>query len=123
MKKVFLLEDVEPNAVLIACFLELSGWDQLERATTLREAERHIDAADMADYAAWIIDIELPDGESYGILDMLKARQARNIFAYTVRCSPSEVVWLQARGFDHVYPKPLRLGAFAEHFEHAVEAA
>lgn len=117
LKRVFLLEDNDANAMVFESFLEFAGCMAMDRAESLEAAEFYTDGIAEGLYDLVVLDIMLADGESTGLARRLSHTAACPIAAYTAKTTAQDMFFYQNIGFDYVFSKPLSM----EHFQSGLE--
>lgn len=112
-RRAFLLEDNEANGMVIEGMLDLMGYSETVWVRTIADVTDYEDAIVDGTFAIVLIDVMLPDGESFDLLSRLKGKGVDRLCVYTARTSYADYERYQKIGCDEVFEKPLTLDAFA----------
>lgn len=105
--RILLVEDNELVTELVKAGFENAGW-QLDAASTLRDGSVRL-ARER--YDAVVLDIELPDGNGYSLLDEIRRRPAHlPVVMLTAHGGPNQVVKGLSAGADDYVAKPFDMG-------------
>lgn len=98
---ILLVEDHSDTRYAIRMWLELHGHSVLE-AEDFKSAL----TASAAPFDVLLCDIQLPDGDGWTLLKMLRKERAFGALAISGYCSPNDVARSKAAGFLMHLPKP-----------------
>ena len=112
VRRAFLLEDHDDSAVLMRSLLDLLNYDEVVHAKTLAEAQAYVPDLAEGAFQIAVLDIMLPDGESFQFMADIIEKGAPLVCAYTARTAPDDVKKLQLCGCHKVFPKPISVNDF-----------
>ncbi len=118
--RVFVLEDNQMNLFVLRQFLEELDVEHVTTAHTLEQAEQWWEPLVDGTFRVAILDIMLPDGESWALAKRLRDIDGLTLCAYTARISDADNLRHMDAGFDHVFGKPLTFSDFSTFMEGAL---
>ena len=104
MKKILLVEDEENILFAVKRYLENAGYAVFP-ASTLSEARASLhDDLDLI-----LLDLNLPDGDGFAFLDLVREKSSIPIICLTVRDSDGDIIRGLDSGADDYITKPFKL--------------
>jgi DNA-binding response OmpR family regulator len=104
MRKVLLVEDEENILFAVKRYLENAGYGVLS-ALTLKEARTYF----QDDLDLILLDLNLPDGDGFALLDFAREESSIPVICLTVRDSDKDVIRGLESGADDYIRKPFKL--------------
>ena len=117
LKRVFLLEDNDANAMVFEGYLELAGCCEVTRAASLAEMDTHLPDIIAGCYDLLVLDLMLPDGEGMEYARSIADKHSTPITVYTAKLSPPDMIRYGASNVIHVFSKPLHYRDFQAGFD------
>lgn len=111
-RRAFLLEDNLGNGLVIDGLLELLGYDEVTWVGCLSDARAEFPALAAGAYDLVLLDLMLPDGESFELLADLKAAGVGRVCMYTARTATEDRARMWNAGCDHIFEKPISVSGF-----------
>jgi len=107
--RVLLLEDNALNVIILQEYLSEMAIPEAHCVDTIAAVNLLAPAVRSGEFDLIVLDIMLPDGESYQFAEKLSRMTSAPIVAYTARTSPDDMARIARSGFSHTIPKPSRL--------------
>ena len=104
MKKILLVEDEENIIFAVKRYLENTGYTVLS-APTLSQAKTCL----QNDLDLILLDLNLPDGNGFAFLDLVREKSSIPIICLTVRDSDGDIIRGLDSGADDYITKPFKL--------------
>ncbi len=104
MKKILLVEDEENIIFAVKRYLENTGYTVLS-APTLSQAKTCL----QNDLDLILLDLNLPDGDGFAFLDLVREKSSIPIICLTVRDSDGDIIRGLDSGADDYITKPFKL--------------
>jgi DNA-binding response OmpR family regulator len=118
MKKILLVEDEENILFAVKRYLENTGYAVFP-APTLSEAK----ACFQNDLDLILLDLNLPDGDGFAFLDLVRDKSSIPVICLTVRDSDSDVIRGLESGADDYITKPFKLPVLKARIETVLRRA
>jgi DNA-binding response OmpR family regulator len=104
VKKILLVEDEENIVFAVKRFLENAGY-AVCAVFTLSEAK----ACFQNDFDLILLDLNLPDGDGFAFLDLVREKSSIPVICLTVRDSDRDIIGGLESGADDYITKPFKL--------------